>query len=535
MGEGLMKDRLNTALRLTIVCALATLVFAPDVGAELVLGVADDQPKTSPAISERFYDAMNDVGLTEDRITILWDSTAPTTIRDRDQIAHAVTVAAEHGVHVTLSIYPDRARAITDSPRAAGEFAAFTALVARTFPQVKDIIVGNEPNKGRFWQPQFGANRAAVACAAYEPLLARSYDALKAVDSRITVIGVGLGPRGSDNPFAAGNLSISPLRCIRDMGRAYRASRRRRPIMDELSFHAHPNSDTDQLETGYSWPNAGVPNLARIKQAVWDAFFGTAQPTFQEAGMPRGPVRTLKMRLNEVGWQVAIPPGSRRAYFGRESVVTTDEGTQAAIYGNLIPLMACDPAVKSVLFFNLVDDANLDRWQSGLMRADWTRRPSYSIVKGAIAARLTRCPGRTVAWRHEYRPVGYHLAFIGGTRPRSVRNTAWSFVAGSEEATRYSAGIFRVRRPGKVSPAVRAKIVRLLRSARGTGAVLRSSGKLGGGWDRVIPFRAKRLRPGFYVCAARIVAELNPSRKATYVGRAFSVGTRGVSGGLRRP
>ena len=88
--------------------------------------------------------------------------------------------------------------------------------------------------------------------------------------------------------------------------------------MNELSFHAHPNADTDQLETGYSWPNAGIPNLARIKQAVWDAFFGTAQPTFEEAGMPRGPVRTLKMRLNEVGWQVAIPPASRGAYFGPE-------------------------------------------------------------------------------------------------------------------------------------------------------------------------------------------------------------------------
>ena len=231
---------------------------------------------------------------------------------------------------------------------------------------------------------------------------------------------------------------------------------------------------------------------------------------------------------------MSIPPASRGAYFGKESVVTTDEGTQAAIYGNLIPLMACDPAVKSVLFFNLVDDANLDRWQSGLMRADWTRRPSYSIVKGAIAAHQTRCAGRRVAWRHEYRPVGYHLAFIGGTRARSVRNTAWSFVAGSEEATRYSAGIFRVQRPGKVSSGVRARIVRSLRSGRGGGAVLRSKGKLGGGWDRVIPFRAKRLKPGFYVCAAWMVAELNPSRKATYVGRAFSVGAKPGSGGLRR-
>ena len=529
-----MKNRLNTAGGLTIACACAALVFASAGSADLRIGVADDQPKSSPGIAQQFYDAMDDVGLTENRIVVLWNSAAPTAIPERDQIAHAVAVASAHGVHLTLSIYPDRARAISDSPKAAGEFAAFTAIVARTFPQVKDFIVGNEPNKWRFWQPQFNANHTAAACAAYEPLLAASYDALKAVDSNIIVIGVGLGPRGSDNPFAGGNLSISPLRCIRDIGRAYRASKRKRPIMDELSFHPHPNADTDQLETGYAWPNVGIPNLARIKQAAWDAFYGTAQPTFEEAGMPRGPLRTLKMRLNEVGWQVAIPPASRHAYYGKESVVTTDEGTQAAIYGNLVPLVACDPAVKSVLFFNLVDDPNLDRWQSGLMRADWTRRPSYAIVKGAIAAGQTRCGGRRVAWRHDFRPVGVHLGFIGGARPRSARNTAWNFLAGSEEGARYSAGIFRVRRLGKVSPAVRAQIVRSLRSARG-GGVLRSRGTVTGGWDKVIPFRAKRLRPGFYVCGTRIVAELNPSRKAIFVSRAFSVGATGVSGGLRRP
>jgi hypothetical protein len=534
MGEGLVKNRLNTAVRLTLACAAVALVWAPAGGADIRVGVADDHPKTSPAIAQQFYDAMNDVGLTENRIAVLWDSTNPTTIPERDQIAHAIQQATAHGVHVTLSIYPDRARAITGSPRAAAEFAAFTALVARTFPQVKDFTVGNEPNKARFWQPQFNPNRTAAACAAYEPLLAASFDALKAVDPSITVIGVGLGPRGTDNPLAAGNLSISPVRCIRDIGHAYRASKRARPIMDELSFHPHPNADTDKLETGYSWPNAGIPNLARIKQAVWDAFFGTAQPTFEEAGMPRGPVRTLKMRLNEVGWQVAIPAGSRGAYFGRESVVTTDEGTQAAIYGNLIPLMACDPAVKSVLFFNLVDEANLDRWQSGLMRADWTRRPSYAVVKGSIAAGQTHCAGRPVAWRHEYRPVGVHLSFIGGTRGRSARNTAWSFVAGSEEGTMYTAGLFRVSGPRKVSPTLRARIVRSLRSARSSGAVLRSSGKLTGGWDRVIAFPAKRLKPGFYVYAARIVAEINPSRKASYVGRPFSVGATGAPGGLRK-
>jgi hypothetical protein len=519
-----MRNGLPTAARLLLTCALGALVFAPAAAADIRIGAADDHPKAS-GDAGRFYDTMKDVGMTENRITILWDPTRPTAIDGQGELSQAIDLAVADGVRVTLSLYPSKARALTASPRAPAQFVAWTAQVARAFPSVKDFIVGNEPNKDRFWQPQFNAKKKAAACAAYEPVLAAAYDALKAVNRNIVVIGVGLGPRGTDNPLAPGNRSISPVRCIRDMGRAYRRSRRTKPIMDQMSYHPHPNASTDKLEAGYAWPNAGIPNLARIKQAVWDAFHGTGQPTFEEAGMPRGPVRTLKFRLNEVGWQVSIPPSSRGAYYGKESVVTIDEGTQAAIYGNLIPLMACDPAVESVLFFNLVDEANLDRWQSGLMRADWTKRPSYAIVKGSIAAGQTRCSGRRVAWRHESRPVGVHLGFLGGSRRRSERNTFWSFVAGSEEGTLYHAGLFRVRRPGKVARPLRARISRSLRTGRVRGAVLKSTGKLTGGWDKVIQFPSKRLRPGFYVYGARIVAEMNPARKATYVGLPFAVGT----------
>src|SRR5438034_418539 len=411
-----MTNGLPTAVRLMLACVLGALLVAPAAAADIRVGAADDHPKASPEIAGEFYEAMKDVGLTENRITMVWDSAHPTTIEGQDNLTAAIQDAQADGVRITLDIYPDRAKALTESRVAPARFANFVALVARTFPTVKDFIAGNEPN-------------------------------------------------------------------------------------------------------------AGIPDLARIKQAAWDAFHGTGQPTFQEAGMPYGPARTLKLRLNEVGWQVAIPPASRGAYYGKESVVTTDEGTQAAIYGNMIPLLACDPAVESVLFFNLVDEANLDRWQSGLMRADWTRRPSYGIVKGAITAGQNRCAGRRVAWRHEYRPVGVHLSFLGGTRRRSDRNKFWSFVAGSEEGTRYTAGLYRARRPGRVAPTLRALILRSLRTVRMRGAVLRSRAKLVGGWDKVIQCPPKRLKPGYYVYGAKVVAELNPARKATFVSRPFAVGS----------
>ena len=193
--------------------------------------------------------------------------------------------------------------------------------------------------------------------------------------------------------------------------------------------------------------------------------------------MPDGPARTLKLRLNEFGWQVSIPPANRSAYFGKENVVTTDEGTQAANYGNLIPLLACDPAVESVLFFNLVDEANLDRWQSGSLRADWTRRPSYGVVKGAIAAHPDALRGQAGRLAPRLPARRRHLNFLGGSRRRSIGTSSGASWPAAEEGTRYTAGIYRVRRPGRVAPTLRALISRSLRTVRMRGAVLRSRGK----------------------------------------------------------
>ena len=315
---------------------------------------------------------------------------------------------------------------------------AFLAQLARTYPTVRDFIVGNEPNKPLGWLPQFDSRNRAVSCSSYAGVLAASYDALKAVDQRITVIGLALGARGNDNPAAGRNESISPVKCIRDVGRAYRASKRRRPLMDEISLHPYPNNAADSLETGYRWPNAGVPNLARIKQAVWDAFNGTAQPIFAEPGAP---LRTMKVRLNEVGWQVAIPPGSQAAYYGNENVPLTDDGNQAAIYGNLIPYLACDASVRSLLFFNMVDAPNLDGWQSGLLRlVDAAPLVQHRQERDRLALDAVQPPaGRLAARAGRRRRQG---EVPRSETPRRERETAWTFNAAAEESATFTAGLF---------------------------------------------------------------------------------------------
>src|SRR5207244_5845735 len=100
-------------------------------------------------------------------ITTLWDQAHPTALAYQHNLAKEIDLATADGVRVTLSLYPSRAKALTDSSRAPGEFIAWTAQVARTFPLVTDFIIGNEPNKDRFWQPQFNPNGTGAACAAY--------------------------------------------------------------------------------------------------------------------------------------------------------------------------------------------------------------------------------------------------------------------------------------------------------------------------------------------------------------------------------
>ena len=68
-------------------------------------------------------------------------------------------------------------------------------------------------------------------------------------------------------------------------------------------------------------------------------------------------------------------------------------------------------------FFHLIDETDLDRWQSGLERADGSHRPSYDAVKQTIAQTHGNCPTTPVSWRH--RPASCSRSQRGGASSRS--------------------------------------------------------------------------------------------------------------------
>ena len=475
--------------RLAVLLAMlvSTLGLAGGASAALRVGVADD---FGLGVDQTpwFFDSLGELGMSENRVSVNFDTTAPTTIQNQAALDLYLPLAALRGVRVVFSVAPMKAKGITETPGAAALYASYVELLARTYPTVKDFIVGNEPNQPRFWQPQFGSAGENVSAGSYYGMLAAAYDALKAVDPGINVIGLGLSPRGGDKPNAPNNVSTSPVRFLNGLGKAYRASGRTKPLMDELAFHPYPDQDTDSLLKGYRWPNAGVPNLGRVKQAVWDAFHGTAQPVFPEGTGSNG----LSFRLDELGWQVGVVPASAGAYFGRENVRPTDETAQAAIYGEAIRYLACDASVGSVLFFLLRDEPNLDRWQAGLVRADGTRRPSFDSVKAAMAQTSGRCQGEMRSWRHSTRVEGARVKW-----PRQMRLPArkltLALVLNAEEDARFEAGLYNAR--GK--------------------RVLKQTGSVNAYRSKIVRF-SKRFRPGRYSFRVTLKADMNTGRKSSF-------------------
>ena len=119
-------------------------------------------------------------------------------------------------------------------------FAAFTAHLARTFPSVKEFIVGNEPNQTRFWQPQFGAGGGA--CVAFTRVLAASYDALKGVDCGEPGDRRRPLPARQRRPEGEGQCLALPRQLSARHGRRLSRARAREAAMDELSFHPTPRA-----------------------------------------------------------------------------------------------------------------------------------------------------------------------------------------------------------------------------------------------------------------------------------------------------
>ena len=292
-------------------------------------------------------------------------------------LRNVADAAKRRRIAVQITVYAGKARFAPITPEQQDQYAGYLATLARELPSVRDFAVWNEPNLNRFWLPQFDESGTDIAAPAYASLLARSYDALKAVSPEIRIYGGSLAPRGDDNPDAPRHTQ-SPTAFIHDMGRAYRESGRSKPIMDVFAIHPYltrsalPPSTTHPVGTAI-----GIADYDKLVALLSDAFDGTAQPGTE-----------LPIAYTEFGVQSRIPASAEEPYTNLQSPLGRDavsEETQAEYYKQALELAGCQKTVIAVYFFHLIDEADLNRWQSGPYYADGSPKSNLAAIKDAAS------------------------------------------------------------------------------------------------------------------------------------------------------
>ena len=386
-----------------VAAALAALVIALVVGASRASadGVSwgvNDNTGLYEAGGDTFWSTMQNLGLTTNTITLRWDETMPGGLgsADAQDLPAALAAADRAGISVEFDVYPRHSYELAD-PSGPRRFAAFLTRLAKAYPEVTQYVVMNECNQDLFVNPQstHGRNLSAPRCGRF---LAAGYDALKAVSPDSFVWGLGLSPRGN-RPDRRDHPSTDPIDWLGFLGSWYRASGRKKPLMDGLDLHPYPIPQSLPFATGYQNPRSfSVANLPRVYAAFYRAFAGTGQATVGQLGR-------LPVQLNEVGIQTASK--GRPGYTGVETASGAlgglrppydTERYQAKWYMQLVDFAECDADVRSVNLFKLVDETSRAGWQSGLYYAGWVPKRSAGAVKNEIERVDGQCPNGSPAY-----------------------------------------------------------------------------------------------------------------------------------------
>ena len=356
-----------------LAAGLALASVAQAGGPDLVLGATEDAVRSTTLVDAKAQmDLLGLAGFRGVRITQIWaPGERAVSADDVTTLENVVAAAKLSNVTVLTSVmnFGSRTAPLTETDQS--DFAAYAANVVEQVSALRSLIIGNEPNLNRYWLPQFNVDGTDAAAPAYEALLARTYDAVKAVDSGVTVLGGAVSPRGGDVPNGI-RPTHSPTVFIQDMGQAYRDSGRTTPIMDGFAFH--PYEDNSSVP-----PVSGThPNSTTIALADYDKLVALLGAAFGDY--------TLPIWYDEFGVESQIPVAKQSFYINTEAAVTkpVDEATQAAYYRQAVQLAFCQPNVRGLFLFHAFDERDLTGWQSGAYYADDTPKTSLEAVRLAM-------------------------------------------------------------------------------------------------------------------------------------------------------
>jgi hypothetical protein len=335
----------------------------------LVVGAVEDaakwaDPAAKMALAQR-------AGFGAVVLSSLWQPsrTQPTPLELR-ALQGAVGAALADHIRPVVAVY-QLSRYTPLTPQARDQFAAYAASIPKLVHGVEDVIVGNEPNLPLFWQPQFDANGNDAAAPAYFKLLATTYDAIKAADPKVNVIGGALAARGSDNP-KSGRPTQSPNAFIAHLGLLYLASGRTKPLMDMFAVHPYPENSSTPPTFAHPLTNKalGIADYEKLVALLDRAF----------------PGQELPIVYGEYGLETTIPSSKAHLYSGTEPPATRPiaADAQGREYAQVIRMVACQPRVRYLFFFHVSDESALAGLQSGVYYADDTPKLSLYPVAAAI-------------------------------------------------------------------------------------------------------------------------------------------------------
>ncbi len=334
----------------------AALVAAPSAtaGKGLLVGVDDDQAKWigHPMVLLPVY---KDLGVKAVRVNAHWTPGAVSLSGNDWLMIHRVTVAT-WGMRLVLAVDGPATQAPVTGPSRV-QYCAYVANILRSFPSIHDVVIWTEPNNPTFWRPQTGA------AAAYEALLAQCWDTLHGVDPQVNVI-------------AASAPHAHPVAWYLALGNAYRQSGRKLPIFDTIGHNAYPQTSAESPLAVHTGDVIDEGDYDRFMSVLEQAFGGTGQPTPGQFG--------VTIWYMEDGFQTRVTYG-RNLYTGAETdKFALDEQRQAQQLWTAVRVAYCQPNVGAFFNFQLRDELSLRGWQSGVVRANWSPKPSYFTFRDAI-------------------------------------------------------------------------------------------------------------------------------------------------------
>src|SRR5438034_9011786 len=120
-----------TKITSLIAFGCAALALAGSARTAIAVGVSEDRGKETNAAA--FFATFRAIGLTENRVSIVWNPAQPTVIPQKSNIQQWLPLAQAAGVKIVFAISSKNARDFSSASGAAAQFAVFLQNVAHAF------------------------------------------------------------------------------------------------------------------------------------------------------------------------------------------------------------------------------------------------------------------------------------------------------------------------------------------------------------------------------------------------------------------